>query len=257
MSEKSLRTYETDTRQELLYREMYENQTLQFVKDKRSQGLYGKHMTMRDALQKLDDYVDPSDPDVEHPNSYHAYQTSESIRKKYPDDKMFQLLGLIHDVGKILYDFGEPGWAVVGDTFATGCKFPDTMVYANETVHSPDYGKYDTLGIYKKGCGIRNLYISYGHDEYLYQVLKYNQDSHKFPEKYMNIIRYHSFYPWHTGEAYSEFMEESDKNLLKDVREFNQFDLYSKDDEEFVVTDKIREYYDDLINECFPKPFKW
>ena len=42
-------------------------------------------------------------PDLDVPNSIHAYQTAERIRKKYPQDKEFQIIGLIHDIGKVLF----------------------------------------------------------------------------------------------------------------------------------------------------------
>ena len=37
------------------------------------------------------------------------------------------------------------------------------------------------LGIYKKGCGMNNLLLAYGHDEYLYRVLVHNKT--KIPEE--------------------------------------------------------------------------
>ena len=30
------------------------------------------------------------------------------------------------------------------------------------------------------------------------------------------------------------------------VKEFNSFDLYSKEDKDFILTDEIKKYYDDL-----------
>lgn len=42
-------------------------------------------MTIMEALDLLDNVVDESDPDVDFPNSYHAYQTAEGIRKAHPD----------------------------------------------------------------------------------------------------------------------------------------------------------------------------
>lgn len=56
---------------------------------------------MKDALVKLNDLVDESDPDVDIPNIVHAFQTAERIRKDYPDDDWFQLTGFIHDAGKV------------------------------------------------------------------------------------------------------------------------------------------------------------
>ena len=45
----------------------------------------------------------------------------------------FVLVGLIHDLGKVLCLFGEPQWAVVGDTFPVGCAFSGFCV---ERCHS-------------------------------------------------------------------------------------------------------------------------
>ena len=107
-------------------------------------------------------------------------------------------------------------------------------------------------GIYSPNCGLDKLEISYGHDEYLYQVLVNNKKKHKLDTKYMNIIRYHSFYPWHTKGAYSHLIcNESDLKILRDVQSFNQFDLYSKTDS-VEVTDATREYYKKKIYEFFP-----
>ena len=51
-----------------------------------------------------------------------------------------------------------------------------------------DFNKYDKLGIYEYGCGLEFTYY-FGHDEYLYQVLKQNKN-HNISEKYLDIIRY-------------------------------------------------------------------
>ena len=53
------------------------------------------------ALEKLNDLVDESDPDVDVPNIVHAFQTAERIRADYPDLDWFHLTGLIHDLGKV------------------------------------------------------------------------------------------------------------------------------------------------------------
>ena len=38
-----------------------------------------------DAITTLDNLVDESDPDIDLPNSVHAFQTAERIREKHPD----------------------------------------------------------------------------------------------------------------------------------------------------------------------------
>ena len=256
-----LRVYKENTRQEKLYHDMYKNQTYDYaiLQTKKYSELNNTKMSMYEALNIMDNFIDPSDPDLDEPNSIHAYQTAERIREKYPYNYELQIIGLIHDLGKILFTFGEPPWAIVGDTYAVGCKIPKSIVYydilKDIIQQHPDYNSSE-LGIYKEQCGIDNLIISFGHDEYLYQVLKQNK-THKITEKYMNIIRYHSFYPWHSNGEYRQFMNKSDYIKLEDVIMFNQFDLYSKEDKEFVLTDKIKKYYKDLLELYFPKDLQW
>ena len=50
-----------------------------------------------------------------------------------------QLTGLIHDVGKVMALWGEPQWAVVGDTFPVGCKFSDKCVFPELFKDNPDF----------------------------------------------------------------------------------------------------------------------
>ena len=84
-------------------------------------------MTVREAFDLLENYVDCSDPDSTLPNKIHMFQTAEGIRKAGHPDWM-QLMGLVHDVGKIMFLWGgrEDGqegtatghqWALGGDTW--------------------------------------------------------------------------------------------------------------------------------------------
>jgi len=239
-----LRTYDENTTQHCFYTEMHREQTYNFVRDKLKQykSSYNTTLYMHQVLEKMDNFIDPSDPDVDKPNSFHAYQTAENIRIREPDNKALQVCGLIHDFGKILFDFGEPSWAVVGDTYVVGCIFPETIVYYETMLENPDNN--NTLfsskhGVYEPNCGIENLSITVGHDEYLYTVLQRNKN-HTFPEKYQDVIRFHSFYPWHTGGSYREFMKPEDNEILQNVIDFNKYDLYSKTDESFIITDDIK-----------------
>ena len=56
-------------------------------------------------------------------------QTAERIRESYPERPWFALVGLLHDLGKVLAMKGEPQWAVVGDVFVTGCKPSPSVVF--------------------------------------------------------------------------------------------------------------------------------
>ncbi|XP_050770572.1 inositol oxygenase isoform X2 [Gymnogyps californianus] len=66
---------------------MHTHQTVDFVRKKSAE--YGtcslRKMSAMEALELLDQLVDESDPDVDFPNSYHAYQTAEGIRRAHPD----------------------------------------------------------------------------------------------------------------------------------------------------------------------------
>ncbi|XP_043377462.1 inositol oxygenase isoform X3 [Chelonia mydas] len=66
---------------------MHTHQTVDFVRKKSAE--YGacaqRRMSIMEALDLLDNMVDESDPDVDFPNSYHAYQTAEGIRQAHPD----------------------------------------------------------------------------------------------------------------------------------------------------------------------------
>lgn len=43
------------------------------------------------------------------------------------------------------------------------------------------------FGMYKPNCGLENVVMSWGHDEYMYQVLKHNKTT--IPEEALYMIR--------------------------------------------------------------------
>src|SRR5262249_55306701 len=103
------------------YRLNHANQTHEFALGKRQEyaGLTRSKMSIWQALEYLNTLVDDSDPDTDLSQIEHNLQTAEAIRRDgHPD--WFQLAGLVHDLGKVLVLYGEPQWAVVGDTFPTG-----------------------------------------------------------------------------------------------------------------------------------------
>ena len=44
----------------------------------------------------------------------------------------------------------------------------------------------------------------------------------------MVMIRYHSFYPWHTGGSYQNLLSKQDEEYRKWIIDFNKYDLYTK-----------------------------
>jgi len=188
-------------------------------------------MTVWEALEKLDTFVDECDPDTQESQLTHLLQTAEALRKD-GKPRWMQLVGLIHDLGKLLFFFGANGqWDVVGDTFPVGCAFDDRIVFGSGSFkNNEDYDNevYKTkFGIYSPGIGLDNVMLSWGHDEYLYHITK---DQSTLPAEGLAMIRYHSFYPWHREGAYRELMNEKDEDMLKAVLAFNPYDLYSKSD---------------------------
>ncbi len=87
--------------------------------------------------------------------------------------RWFVLAGFVHDLGKVLCLYGEPQWAVVGDTFPVGCAYSDEIVFPEFFAANPDskVPEYQTkYGIYEPNCGLDNVHLSWGHDEYIYTV---------------------------------------------------------------------------------------
>ena len=232
------------------YRQNHRFQTYDFVAQKKREylSLNRRSMTVLEALDFLNTLVDDSDPDIELDQLQHLLQTSEAIRADGHED-WFVLTGLLHDLGKVLCLFGEPQWAVVGDTFPVGCAFSDRIVFAEFFADNPDStsAAYQSPeGVYRAGCGLRNVHMSWGHDEYLYHVLK-----DYLPEPALYMIRYHSFYAWHREGQYDHLCDDHDRAMLPWVQKFNPYDLYSKSPQP-PDWRALRPYYEDVMNRYLP-----
>lgn len=249
------------------YRKMRMNQTVEYVQRMKEKYLtFDKPMHVWEAMEKLNVLVDVSDPDLTLPNVHHLIQTAEGAREDGQPDWL-QLVGLIHDLGKVMYLWGcdEDGtsekeqWGLVGDIFVVGCKIPGTVVYPEFNTLNPDMHdpRYNTeTGMYEVGCGLDNCQLAWGHDEYLYQVLKHHPEN-KIPEEGMVDIRYHSFYPWHTGNSYAALESPRDEQYKEGVRKFNQYDLYTKRHQTFDL-EEMKAYYQPIIEKYLGKrPIYW
>lgn len=237
------------------YKTNHEHQTYDFVlsKEKEYLSLDRKEMKLWDAVEFLNTLVDDSDPDTDLDQTQHLLQTSEAIRADgHPD--WFVLTGFLHDLGKVLCLFGEPQWAVVGDTFPVGCKFADSIVYPEYFDLNPDRQDsiYNTTyGVYDQHCGLDNVHMSWGHDEYIYHIMK-----DYLPEEGLYMLRYHSFYSQHREKSYDHLMSKHDQAMFKWVDTFNQYDLYSK---AAVPPDvkALRPYYEDLAAKYLPDTLRF
>jgi inositol oxygenase len=256
-AKEEFRNYESSARDATVrefYRLNHKYQTYDFVREKEKEFLKFNRKELRvwEAMEFLNTLVDDSDPDTDLDQLQHLLQTGEAIRADgYPD--WFVLTGFIHDMGKVLCLFGEPQWAVVGDTFPVGCKFSDKIVYPEYFAANPDSRdeRYNTkYGIYEPNCGLKNVHMSWGHDEYLYQMVK-----DYLPEPALYMIRYHSFYSQHREHAYEHLMDDHDREMFEWVDKFNPYDLYSKSPKPPVVSE-LRPYYEELIAKYLPETIK-
>lgn len=251
------RDYDAEARPSVkeFYRLNHRNQTFEFVQQKRAEylTLNRRRMGIWEAMEFLNNLVDDSDPDTDATQIEHLLQTAESVRADgHP--RWLILTGLIHDLGKILCLFGEPQWAVVGDTFPVGCAYSPKIVFHEFFQENPDWNesRYQSqLGIYESNTGLDNVTMSWGHDEYLYHVVK-----DYLPDEALYPIRYHSFYPAHKENEYDYLFNDYDREMFSWVRKFNQYDLYSKSDERPSV-EELKPYYHELIDEYFPTQLNW
>ncbi|KAJ3200986.1 hypothetical protein HDU67_001686 [Dinochytrium kinnereticum] len=260
-------------RVEQFYHTQHRLQTLATV-----QALEARHLKFNkfklgcwETLEYLDRVVDDSDPDTSLTQVQHALQSAEAARRAYPSLDWMHLVTLIHDLGKVLAVTDE-GVGIVGEPHV-GCRFEDTNIFHHAFRENPDstHPVYSTrLGIYKENCGIDQLKMSWGHDEYLYQVLIHNNA--QIPAAGLAMIRYHSFYPWHSAGGYRHFCKNDptppvqgqsprtenigDDEKLKWVKMFNEFDLYSKADG-LCNVEALKPYYVGLIEKYLPGVLEW
>ena len=237
------------------YRLNHTYQTFDFVKEKQNNFLKfdKKEMPIWDAFQFLNQLVDDSDPDTDLDQFQHLLQTAEAIRRDGHPDWMV-MVGLMHDMGKTLCLFDEPQWAVVGDTFPVGCAYSDKIVYPEFFKNNPDYNNelYNTkYGVYTPNCGLRNVNMSWGHDEYVYQMMK-----NHLPQEGLYMLRYHSFYSWHREGQYDYLLDDHDREMLKWVNLFNPYDLYSKNPTP-PNWDELKPYYQALVAKYLPPTLKF
>ena len=170
------------------------------------------------------------------------------------------LIGLIHDLGKVLVlpEFGAlPEYFSVGDIYPLGCKFQESNIFYEKKYHelSEDFinPEYNSLnGIYKENCGFDNIEMTFSHDYYLYEVLSRSYTN--LPLEALYIIRYHSFYAWHTPRngirSYTNLASVNDWKNLPLLKLFQTADLYSKTD---VLPDikNLEPYYNNLFYKYF------
>ena len=154
------RNYEAEARPTVreFYRLNHLNQSYDFVLGKKKEflGLNRMQMGVWEAAEYLNKLVDDSDPDTDATQLEHLLQTSEHMRLD-GKPRWMVMTGFVHDLGKILCLWGEPQWAVVGDTFPVGCKYSDKIVFPRFFEANPDFNNprlQTPNGVYEEGCGL-------------------------------------------------------------------------------------------------------
>lgn len=270
---KEYRDYSKNKKVEDFYKEKNTKMTLEYTQQQILKFQTRKRIRMHilDALDRLDQIFDESDPDTSLSQSKHAFQTAEVARRLYPTEDWLHLTALIHDMGKImkLTMPDVPHWAIVGDTYPMGHPFSDKIVHSKYFIYNPDSNSHSVYSgsfsesksdsnptcknKYPNGIGFNRVTMAWGHDEYMYRVLEENNNKHFLPGVSLYIIRYHSFYAWHQHREYGELANILDHQYLPELQKFQNCDLYSKTDE-ILDKEKLLPYYRNLINKFFVDP---
>jgi len=80
----------------------------------------------------------------------------------------------------------------VGDTYPVGCRYSDKVVFPEFFEGHPDLFnvRYQTeTGVYEASEGPDSVHLSWGHEEYIYSVVKDG-----LPGGALSMHRFHTFY---------------------------------------------------------------
>lgn len=191
---------------------------------------------------------------IQLPEKYkNMYNTTLSdFYKSITDWEWFPVIGLIHDLGKILLskEFGGlPQWSVVGDTFPIGEKLSTNYPFYNKNYHKNNIDL--NINTYQKKCGFENVLFSWGHDEYFASVLD-KKNNTQLPDEAIYIIRFHSFYSWHSPRngniGYIKLADNKDWYMLPLLKAFQKSDLYSKSSN-IPIIETIKDKYNKTIHQ--------
>ncbi len=242
-----------------LYRERHRNQTVEFaaIKKRWYSESSRSEMSVWQVMELLKSVQDRS---KQQPISEarRALLFAESLHREGKPEWMV-LTGLIANLGKVLCCFGEPQWAVVGETYPLGCDFSNEISFSeyfeeNLDRKNSDYSR--DIGIYHGGCGLDAVLMSWGHDEYLYQILL--KQKTELPSKALYLIRYHSFYSYLDKGSYPYLTSIKDIELEEDLEEFVRIEresvALSLTSEEI---ERKLPYYRELVKSFLPKKLRW
>lgn len=254
--------------EELFYRLNHARQTVDFVN--RQASLYAPlnraELDVWEALDTLDSLREfetalfgDDDRDAAMTLQEHALQTAEACRLAYPDQEWLHVVGLIHDLGKLLAHQGwgsEPQWAVCGETYPVGCRFHPAIMHSQFFSANPDRRRRaysSATGMYQPGCGLNSVYMSWSAAEYLYMVLVRNKV--RLPPEALFLIRYQRCAVLlRSGAPYSELLSQFDRRCLPWLKRFRDLARYTRRDLPGRLQGQaLRDYYDALLAKYLPQ----
>ncbi|KAL3159754.1 hypothetical protein ABBQ38_010160 [Trebouxia sp. C0009 RCD-2024] len=188
----------------------------------------------------------------------HAVQTAELCRLAYPQHDWLHLVGLIHSLGKLmaLPSFGaQPEWAVFSESFPVGCRFSSSIPCPQFFSVNPDRRSrlYSSpTGMYKPGCGLSAVYMSWTAHEYLYLILIKNKTV--LPPVARFVLRHCNFLAlMRPGNAYSELLSGTDFAMMPWLRKFQVIQQAPHQEVKGCLEGpELRQYYERLIIKYIP-----
>ena len=112
----------------------------------------------------------------------------------------------------------------------------------------------------ENNCGFEGVHFSWNHDEYMASFIERNNIL--FPQEAIYLIRYHSFYSWHSPKngvrGYQHLANDFDWKMLPLLKLFQKADLYSNDETNSkidMMLIQIRKKYFPLLKEYFSNEY--
>ena len=113
-------------------------------------------------------------------------------------------------------------WTICGNSRVVGCAAPSDTAYGEFRVRNDDDEdvRFATLnGIYQPHCGFDHVLMTWTGPEYMYHMLKFNGVD--IPDEGLHMLRYFTFYDWHTVNHYSSLANDDDVDMKSFVADFH------------------------------------
>lgn len=172
-----------------------------------------------DLVKSLSSCIDPLDERLGvGSQAIHALQVAEYMEEDGITDPDMLVLGIIHDLAKVLLLPHEP---------------PENVCY-NTSI----------IGEYEDGIGLDNCVLTWCQDEFLYSRMKDH-----VPDHIAWLIRYHGI----DSNKCKRYMDKRDKEYTEQyLRDFKRYDGMSKSF--YKIPKKSINDYQNLIESYFPNP---